>query len=112
MTTIKPRIAHTRRAARCIAATSAVGLLLGVAACSSSDEQETAHSASAEMQPEIFTFAPPDGTKGVRTDHHTLRGVARRGSSPDLSTSASCAGTSRRSTPATSTSSARSLRTS
>ena len=72
MTTIKPRIAHTRRAARCIAATSAVGFLLGVSACSTSDEQETAHSASAEMQPEVFTFAPPDGTKGMRTDHHTF----------------------------------------
>ncbi len=67
MTTIKPRIAHTRRVARAIAAASAVGLLLGTAACSSSDEEQNVKSASAEMQPEIFTYAPPDGTKGVRT---------------------------------------------
>jgi hypothetical protein len=51
-----------------MAASSAFLLLVCAAACST-EEQQGAHSASAEMQPEVFTFAPPDGTKGVRTEH-------------------------------------------
>ena len=64
---IKPPSARPRRLAGCLAASSVVGLLLG--GCSMSDEQETARPASAEMQPQSFTFAPPDGARGVRTDH-------------------------------------------
>ena len=66
---IQPPLVRPRRVARCIAASSVVALLLGVAACSMSDEQESSRSASAEMQPESFTFAPPDGMRGVRTEH-------------------------------------------
>jgi hypothetical protein len=45
----------------------AVGLVIfGAAACS---DEEPARSASTEMQPAAFTFAPPDGTTAVRTDH-------------------------------------------
>ena len=52
-----------------VAGSAAIGLLaLGAGGCSMSDEQE-AHGASAEMQPDSFTFAPPDGTRGVRTEH-------------------------------------------
>jgi hypothetical protein len=55
---------------RYIAGSAAIGLIaIGAAACSMSDEQETAHGASAEMQPDSFTFAPPDGMRGVRTEH-------------------------------------------
>jgi hypothetical protein len=67
--TIQPPLVRLHRVVRCIAASSAVGLLLGVAGCSMSDEQESASPASAEMQPDSFTFAPPDGMRGVRTEH-------------------------------------------
>jgi hypothetical protein len=61
-------VVHRRHAAGFIAATSAVTLALATSACSMSDEQEGARPASTEMQPESFTFAPPDGTHGVRTE--------------------------------------------
>jgi len=67
--TIKPLSQRSRCIARWIAASSVLGLLVGTAACSSSDEGETTHSGSTEMQPNSFTFAPPDGTRGVRTEH-------------------------------------------
>jgi hypothetical protein len=65
--TIKPPFARPHLVG-CVAASSVVGVLLGAAGCSMSDEQETARPASAEMQPQSFTFAPPDGASGVRTD--------------------------------------------
>jgi hypothetical protein len=66
--TIKSHIEHRRHAVGLFAASAVVGLALGASACSASDE-EGARSATAEMQPDSFTFAPPDGTHGVRTDH-------------------------------------------
>jgi hypothetical protein len=51
-----------------VACSCVVGLSLGAAACST-DEGGPAQSGAAEMQPQVFTFAPPDGTKGVRTEH-------------------------------------------
>ena len=66
--TIKSHIEHRRHVVGLFAASAVVGLALGASACSASDE-EGARSATAEMQPESFTFAPPDGTHGVRTDH-------------------------------------------
>jgi hypothetical protein len=49
-----------------VACSCVIGLSLGAAACST---DEGAKSGSAEMQPQVFTYAPPDGTKGVRIDH-------------------------------------------
>jgi hypothetical protein len=66
--TIKSHIEHRRHVVGLFAASAVVGLALGASACSATDE-EGARSATAEMQPESFTFAPPDGTHGVRTDH-------------------------------------------
>jgi hypothetical protein len=63
------RTAHRRHTIGLIAASSVVALALGAAGCSESDEQGTARSGSAEMQPESFTFAPPDGARGVRTEN-------------------------------------------
>ena len=57
------------RAGRIVAASCVVALACGAAACSMSDEQDSARSGSAEMQPDVFTFAPPDGARGVRTEH-------------------------------------------
>jgi hypothetical protein len=65
---IKSHIEHRRHVVGLFAASAVVGLALGASACSASDE-EGARSATAEMQPDSFTFAPPDGTHGVRTDH-------------------------------------------
>ena len=65
--TFKLHIEHRRHVVGLFAASAVVGLALGASACSESDEQG-ARSASAEMQPDTFTFAPPDGTHGVRTD--------------------------------------------
>ncbi len=64
------RTAHRRHTVGLIAASSVVALALGAAGCSESDEQATARSGSAEMQPDSFTFAPPDGARGVRTENH------------------------------------------
>src|SRR5882672_1082187 len=67
--TIKSCLEHHRPVVVLFAASSAASLLLRASACSTSDVQETARSGSAEMQPASFTFAPPDGTRGVRTEH-------------------------------------------
>lgn len=66
--TIKSHTEHRRHVGGLFAASAVVGLALGASACSASDEAG-ARSATAEMQPDSFTFAPPDGTHGVRTDH-------------------------------------------
>ncbi len=66
---IQSRREHRRHTVGLIAASSVVALALGAAGCSSSDEQQAPHSGSAEMQPESFTFAPPDGARGVRTEN-------------------------------------------
>jgi hypothetical protein len=52
-----------------IACSCVLGLSLGASACSMSDEGGDARTGSAEMQPGSFTFAPPDGLHGVRTEH-------------------------------------------
>jgi hypothetical protein len=57
------------RVGRIVVASSAVALAVGAAACSMADEQDSARSGSAEMQPDVFTFAPPDGARGVRIEH-------------------------------------------
>ncbi|HTB77618.1 MAG TPA: hypothetical protein VK762_30450 [Polyangiaceae bacterium] len=66
---IQSPIGHRRHTMGLIAASSVVALALGAAGCSESDEQGPARSGSAEMQPESFTFAPPDGARGVRTEN-------------------------------------------
>jgi hypothetical protein len=67
---IQSPIGHRRHTLGLFAASSVVALALGAAACSASDEEESARSGATEMQPETFTFAPPDGTRGVRTESH------------------------------------------
>ncbi len=45
----------------------AIGLGLSLGACTMPEKGPS--TGSAEMQPDTFTFAPPDGTRGVRTEH-------------------------------------------
>jgi hypothetical protein len=55
---------------RHLACSCVLGLCFGAAACSMTDDEGSgAKSASAEMQPDTFKFAPPDGTHGIRTEH-------------------------------------------
>lgn len=67
---IQSPIGHRRHTLGLFAASSVLALALGAVACSASDEEESARSGSAEMQPQSFTFAPPDGMRGVRTESH------------------------------------------
>jgi hypothetical protein len=57
--------------ARRIACSCVLGLCFGAAACAMPGEGtgSSPKAAAAEMQPEKFTFAPPDGTHGIRTEH-------------------------------------------
>jgi hypothetical protein len=52
-----------------IACSCVVGLSLGALACTMAAEGGEPRAGSAEMQPASFTFAPPDGLRGVRTEH-------------------------------------------